>query len=133
MQEPKMISDALAIGIIAYIWIMVFIAANPRKKKKKVEQYNEIRIVKPVPVPAKPIAPPPIKPHKPHKPEINPETLKAMHLQADAERAIYEALKRKAAYTTDPVKRARLEKQAVNSNLRFNVILDKIDKLTQQQ
>jgi hypothetical protein len=53
-----------------------------------------------------------------------------MHKQADAERAIAEALEHKAQYITDPVKRARIEKQAALSWTRFNKILDTIDKLT---
>ena len=65
-------------------------------------------------------------------PDINPETLKAMHKQADAERAIAEALEGKAQRTHDTIKRARLEKQAANSWVRFNKILDQIDKLTMQ-
>ena len=69
---------------------------------------------------------------QPVKPQVNPETLKAMHKQADAERAIAEALERKMLHTPDPIKHARLEKQAANSWLRFNKILDQIDKLTMQ-
>lgn len=115
------------------MWITVFYLSTPHKKKKS-NPYDEIRIVKPIPAPAKPAAPPQIKfqkPQKPQKPGINPDTLKAMHLQADAERAIADALERKAQREKDPVKKARLVKQIANSNLRFNNILDKIDKLTQ--
>lgn len=133
MQEPKMVSDAFAIGFIAFIWITVFWISTPRKKKKS-EVYDEVRIIKPVPAqpkqpkPVKPAATPPkLKP----KQTINPDTLKAMHIQADAERKIGEALWRKAERTPDPVKRARLEKQAATSDVRFNNILDRIDKLTQ--
>lgn len=130
MQEPKMVSDIFAIGFIALIWIMVFFASAPRKKKPKV--YDGISPIKSTPTPPK--QPKPIKPAaapaKPKaKPGINPDTLKAMHIQADAERRIGEALWRKAEHTPDPVKRARLEKQAANSDVRFNNILDRIDKL----
>lgn len=69
-------------------------------------------------------------PEKPKKPGPSQETIEAMHKQADAERAIAEALERKAQHITDPVKRARISKQAANSWLRFNKILDQIDKLT---
>lgn len=104
--------------------------ANRREKKSKhnapqtnTKPYN----------PSKPKAKP--KPvqntTKPCKRLPSPETLEAMHKQADAERAIAEALYRKASYTPDPVKRARLEKQAAAAETRFNSILDKIDAFTQ--
>ena len=69
------------------------------------------------------------KPKAPRKPTISPETLIAMHIQAEKEQAIAEALERKAKYIPDPVKRARIEKQAANSWVRFNSILDKLEKL----
>ena len=72
----------------------------------------------------------PAKPAKSKRAAISPETIEAMHKQADAERAIAEALEHKAQYITDPVKRARIEKQAALSWTRFNKILDSIDKLT---
>lgn len=129
MQEPKMVGDAFAIGFIAFIWITVFWVSTPRKKQKP-KAYDEVRIVKPVPAqpkqPKPAAAPPKPKPKQP----INPDTIKAMHIQADAERKIGEALWRKAERTPDPVKRARLEKQAATSDVRFNNILDRIDKLT---
>ena len=133
MQEPKMVSYAFAIGFIAFIWFIVFWVSTPRKKKKP-KAYDEVRITKPIP--AKPKQQTPVKPAaapaKPKaKPGINPDTLKSMHIQADAERRIGEALWRKAEHTPDPVKRARLEKQAATSDVRFNNILDRIDKLTQ--
>lgn len=132
MQGPEMVSDAFAIGFIAFIWLTVFWVSTPRKKKKP-EVYDGVRIVKPVP--AQPKQPKSVKPvAAPAKPKpkqtINPDTLKAMHIQADAERRIGEALWRKAEHTPDPVKRARLEKQAATSDVRFNNILDRIDKLT---
>lgn len=132
MHQPEMVSDAFAIGFIAFIWFIVFWVSTPRKKQKP-KVYDEVRIVKSVP--AQPKQPKPVKPAaapaKPKaKPGINPDTLKAMHIQADAERKIGEALWRKAERTPDPVKRARLEKQAATSDVRFNNILDRIDKLT---
>lgn len=133
MQDPKMASDTFAIGFIAFIWITVFWVSTPRKKQKT-KVYDEVRIINPSP--AKPKQQKPVKPaaapakSKP-KQTINPDTLKAMHIQADAERKIGEALWRKAERTPDPVKRARLEKQAATSEVRFNNILDRIDKLTE--
>lgn len=133
MQEPKMVSDTFAIGFIAFIWFMVFMVAAPRKKKRN--PYDELRIVQPIPAmpkktkPVKPVSTKSAKPKETNK--INPDTLKAMHIQADAERAIADALSHKAQREKDPVKKARIEKQIANSNLRFNNILDKIDKLTQ--
>lgn len=95
------------------------------KPKRKRTKWDEIRIVTPAkPKPAKK------PPEKPKKPGPSPETLEAMHKQADAERTIAEALERKAQHITDPVKRARIDKQAANSWLKFNKILDQIDKLT---
>lgn len=130
MQGPEMVSDAFAIGFIAFIWFIVFWVSTPRKKKKP-KAYDEVRIIKPAPTKPKQQRPAaaPAKPKA--KPGINPDTLKAMHIQADAERRIGEALWRKAEHTPDPVKRARLEKQAANSDVRFNNILDRIDRLTQ--
>lgn len=115
---------------------VIFFLAEYSKARKEPEQFNDIY--------SRPKAPPPVitskkkpkpkhpqkTPEKPKKPEINPETLKAMHLQADAERAVADALKRKAQREPDPIRRARIEKQVANSNLRFNKILDQIDKLT---
>ena len=68
------------------------------------------------------------RPAKP--PRISPETIEALHKQADAERRIAEALERKAQYTPDPVQSARIEKQAAAAWVRFNQILDRIDKYT---
>lgn len=104
--------------------------ANKRKKegKRNTPQAN----TKPY-SPPKPKAKPKSTQNvaKPNKRLPSPETLEAMHKQADAERAIAEALYRKASYTPDPVKRARLEKQAAAAETRFNSILDKIDAFTQ--
>lgn len=116
---------------------VVFFLAEYSKGRKELERFNDIH--------GRPKSPPPVvvckerpkpkpaqkAPEKPQKPSINPDTLKAMHIQADAERAIADALERKAQREPDPIKRARIEKQIANSNLRFNNILDKIDKLTE--
>ena len=104
--------------------------ANKRKKKSKrnVPQAN----TKPYSPPKPKAKPKPTQSAtKPYKRLPSPETLEAMHKQADAERTIAEALYRKASYTPDPVKRARLEKQAAAAETRFNSILDKIDAFTQ--
>lgn len=104
------------------------------KKPRKSSEYNEMRIVKPIKAaPKKPVkpAPKPIeKPAKPIKPGPSADTIKAMHIQADAERAIAEALQRRADREPDAVKRARIKRQVANSWFRFNKILDQIDKLT---
>lgn len=102
------------------------------KPKRRKSEWDEVRIVTPIKAQAKPkpAAKAPEKPRKPVKPGPSADTIKAMHKQADAERAIAEALERKAQHITDPVKRARISKQAANSWLRFNKILDQIDKLT---
>ena len=96
------------------------------RKKRPPEPPIIIHNVKPRKAPAKPAA---VKP-KPARPAPSPDTIKAMHIQADAERAIAEALQRRADREPDTVKRARIERQVANSWLRFNKILDQIDKLT---
>lgn len=120
---------AIAGPIALFIWGEF----RPRKPRKGSE-YNEVRIVTPVKAPPKkPVKPaqkPTEKPIKPIKPSPSPDTIKAMHIQADAERAIAEALQRRADREPDAVKRARVERQVANSWLRFNKILDQIDKLT---
>lgn len=95
------------------------------KKARKAADYN--RVVIHTPTAQKPVKEA-VK--KPKKPTTSPETIEAMHKQADAERAIAEALEHKAQYITDPVKRARIEKQAATAWTQFNKILDRIDKLT---
>ena len=95
-------------------------AEKATKRRKAPTRINQPVTPKPATKPA----------NKPKKPKASPETLEAMHKQADAERAIAEASEHKAPYITDPVKRARIEKQAQTSWLRFNQILDRIDKLT---
>ena len=106
-----------------------------RKKAKQAAKEAAFMRPEPVTQPKPPTLPKPIqkpgeKPTKPKPPKASPETIEAMHKQADAERAIAEALEHKAQYITDPVKRARIEKQAALSWTRFNKILDTIDKLT---
>lgn len=96
------------------------------RKKKPPEPPIIIHYAKPSKPPAKLAT---VKP-KPTRPGPSPETIEAMHKQADAERAIAEALQRRADRESDPVKRARIERQVTNSWLRFNKILDQIDKLT---
>ena len=103
--------------------------------KPKKPQEPEYRHFEPIAKPKPPVKPEPIPkpiepPKKPKKPTASPETIEAMHKQADAERAIAEALEYKAQYITDPVKRARIEKQAALAWTQFNKILDRIDKLT---
>ena len=127
------------IAIIALFALICHLALiEPKEHKgKKGSPYDEVRselprisTPKPTPKPKVPEQPKPIPQHKePKKPTISAETLAAMHIQADAERAIAEALERKAKHIPDPVKRARIEKQAANSWVRFNSILDKLDKL----
>lgn len=133
-------SDWVYIAIIALFALVCHLAlVEPKKHKKQKNQYNEIRAELPR-ISAQKATPKPVespkKPRggssKPDKPGPSKETIKAMHVQADAERAIAEALERKAEHTPDPVKRARIARQAANSWLRFNKILDQIDKITQQ-
>ena len=106
-------------------------------RKKAKQTAKETAYIRPEPVtqPKTPTLPKPVqkpteKPTKPKPPKASPETIEAMHKQADAERAIAEALEHKAQYITDPVKRARIEKQAALSWTQFNKLLDRIDKLT---
>jgi hypothetical protein len=106
-----------------------------RKAKQAAKEAKHAQCIEPITKPRPPVTPKPIqapveKPTKPKRATISPETIEAMHKQADAERAIAEALEHKAQYITDPVKRARIEKQAALSWTRFNKILDNIDKVT---
>lgn len=133
MYEPNIFS-AIAGGLALFGGFAFFLYQEikpPRKKSEynKPREYIPHAAPKPKPVQPKP-AQKPVK--QPVKAQINPETLKAMHKQADAERGIAEALERKMLHTPDPIKHARLEKQSANSWLRFNKILDQIDKLTMQ-
>ena len=113
-------------GMVLACYVGIKETEKPTRKKA---DRHEIRTATPIKAPAKP-KPAAKAPEKPRKPGPSQETIKAMHKQADAERAIAEALERKAQHITDPVKRARIDKQAINSWLRFNKILDQIDKLT---
>lgn len=103
-----------------------------RERERKLQQIHTQRTNKPAAAKHKKSRNKPQQPVKqPANPPKNipsPDTLKALHTLADAERGIAETLERKMQYTPDPVKRARLEKQAANSWYRFNSILDKIDK-----
>lgn len=106
-----------------------------KKAKQAAKEAKHTQRLEPIAKPKPSVKPEPIqkpieKPTKPKPPKASPETIEAMHKQADAERAIAEALEHKAHYITDPVKRARIEKQAALSWTRFNKILDSIDKLT---
>ena len=133
MEDFKAIGAMIAIAgpIALFIW-----SEFRSKKPRKGSEYNDIRIVTPIKAPPKkPVKPaqkPAEKPTKPIKPGPSADTIKAMHIQADAERAIAEALQRRADREPDAVKRARIERQVANSWLRFNKILDQIDKLTPQ-
>lgn len=124
--------NAMSAGLLligGFAWFMW----QEIKPARKASEYDKPIQRKPIAAPKpKPPKPEPVKPAKPTKPQINPETLKAMHKQADAERGIAEALERKMLHTPDPIKHARLEKQAANSWLRFNKVLDQIDKITME-
>lgn len=126
-----------ALLTLIFLGLIAFIIWGSSRNKRKESPYNRPR------TDIKPYTPPKEKPLKPapapvktqsmkRKPGPSADTIKAMHAQADAERCIAEALERKAAHITDPVKRARIARQAANSWLRFNKILDQIDKITQQ-
>ena len=118
---------ALILSLLFVLWIYW-----PEKASKQASCYNQPRTdIKPYKPPE--AQPKPVKPSQAkRKPGSSADTIKAMHLQADAERAIAETLELKAEHITDPVKRARIARQAANSWLRFNKILDQIDKITQQ-
>ena len=117
-------------GIGLYLHRACF-KSDDKPKEPERKHFESIAKPKPVTV-SKPVQTPTEKPIKPKPPKASPETIEAMHKQADAERAIAEALGHKAQYITDPVKRARIEKQAALSWTRFNKILDSIDKLTME-
>ena len=119
----------LAVISISYTFAL---GQRRARRKKEAEKYNRPRAdikpyTPPAPKPKKPNMPPPIKATKPGP---NPETIKAMQIQADAERVIAEALQRKITEVEDPIKRARIQKQIALSWVRFNKILDQVDKLT---
>lgn len=129
-------TDLAAVGTLALMAAPVVFVFYMHTKPPREKPCNEIRIATPIKAPPKPKpvpGPSPAKPEKPAKLGPSADTIKAMHIQADAERAIAETLERKAQREPDPVKRTRLEKQIANSWLRFNKILDQIDKLMEGQ
>ena len=123
---------------VLFLAVIFITKACIQNKRRKPSVYDQVRIItpvksepkkptqKPVEAPKKPVQPPKDKPK--NVPSI--DTIKALQAQADAERGLAEALERKAQYTTDPVKRARLDKQAATAWVRFNTILDRIDRIT---
>lgn len=96
--------------------------APPHDAQRSTSGGKNAEATQPAAVPARPAPPKP--------PKVSPETVEALHRQADAERHIAEALEREARYTPDPVKSARIEKQAALAWVRFNKILDQIDRYT---
>ena len=129
-------TDLAAAGMLALMAAPVAFTFYMHTKPPKKKPSGEIRTAPPIkasPNPRPAPEPSPAKPEKPAKLGPSADTIKAMHIQADAERAIAEALERKAQREPDPVKRARLEKQIANSWLRFNKILDQVDKLTRSE
>ena len=133
LEDFKTIGALIAIAGPIALWMY---GEFKPKKPRKGSEFDEVRIAIPIKAPpkkpAKPAQKPAEKPAKPLKPGPSADTIKAMHIQADAERAIAEALQRRADREPDAVKRARIERQVANSWLRFNKILDHIDKLTPQ-
>ena len=133
MEDFKTIGAIIAIAGPIALWMY---GEFKPKKPRKGSEFDEVRIVPPVKAPpkkpVKPASKPAEKSTKPTKPGPSADTIKAMHIQADAERAIAEALQRRADREPDAVKRARIQRQVANSWLRFNKILDQIDKLTPQ-
>lgn len=127
MNNTDYIFGLLAAAITIGGLVVGMVTAGRPKKPHKTPECTTTTI-KPIHI-EKPIQTPTSKPKKPKRATISPETIEAMHKQADAERALAEALERKAQYVSDPVKRARIESQAANSWKRFNSILDKIDSL----
>jgi hypothetical protein len=105
-------ATSVIIGAVV-LWPHIFPKDKPEQPQTK-------------PAQRKPTKPKP----KPTKSPTNPETIKAMHEQADAVRELATALERKAQRISDPIKRAQIEKQAADNWVRFNKILDQIDKLT---
>jgi len=117
--------NAIAAGLLLVGGFAWFLYQALKEDHPNPEYSKPVKLV-PIPAPKQPKP----NPKTPVKPAINPETLKAMHIQADAERGIAEALECKAKSEIDPVKRARIEKQAALAWVRFNTILDKIDRIT---
>lgn len=130
-----MFESIITISLLSIIFI---IKACIQNKRRKPSEWDQVRIITPTPsTPKKPQQKPTEAPKKPVKPskrpsnKPSPDTIRALHKQADAERAIAEALEHKAQHITDPVKRARIDNQAATSWLRFNQILDRIDQASQ--
>lgn len=105
-------------------------AAGHCKRKKHAPPHDAQRSASGIKAEATQPAAVPAQPAPPKPPKVSPETVEALHRQADAERHVAEALERKARYTPDPVKSARIEKQAALAWVRFNKILDQIEKYT---
>lgn len=116
------VSAMTAIYLPCYLYIR-----HARRKAKKESEYNRPRAdIKPyTPPPPRPKPKAASKPKQTRKCKVSPETLEAMHLQADAEMHIAEALKARAEKERDPVKKAGLEKRAALAWVRFCSILDK--------
>ena len=119
--------NALAVALVLSGGVALAVHASNQHDAEKAAKRHKAPTHIDQPVTPKPITKPV---NKSKKPTTSPETIEAMHKQADAERAIAEALEHKAQYITDPVKRARIEKQAALSWTQFNKILDRIDRLT---
>lgn len=105
-------------------------AVERRKRKDHAPPHDAQRSTSGIKAEATQPAAVPAQPAPSKPPKVSPETVEALHKQADAERHVAEALERKARYTPDPVKSARIEKQAALAWVRFNKILDQIDKYT---
>lgn len=97
------------------------------RKEKEKNTYSLPRAdIKPYsPPPPRPKPEPISKPKQGRKCKVSPETLEAMHRQADAEMNTAKALETKAEKERDPVKKAALEKRAALAWVRFCSILDK--------
>ena len=122
-----MIDNITAIVAAALLLIIPAVILWPELFPKKAEAPETYQLPNPKPVPKTKSNPQAVKPHKL---DPNPETLKALHVQADAELRLAEALEKKASAESDPVKQARIKKQAALCWVRFNTVLDKIDRLT---
>lgn len=138
--RSKIVVAILAALVVGGFAIVKYIIYAPIKAKRRRGSFDDVRIVTPIKAAPKKIAPPAPQPFKPKqeapknpsRPSPSADTIKAMHIQADAEWAIAEALERRAGKEPDPVKRARIERQVANSWVRFNKILDNVDRLTLQ-
>lgn len=114
------------------------IITRANRKMKQTDYYDQPRAdIKPYSPPQPRPKPKPAKapvklPKEKRGNKASPETIAALHAQADAEMHIAEAIESRIGREHDPIKRARLEKQAALAWVRFCNILDKIDKLTPQ-